>query len=266
MTSTRYREARTAEAPNAVVVARTCAAEWTRLWTVRASWWFLTAAAVTMLGIGTVLGIEVSNDGTGEAESAAWLAGSITAMPAQFALLALALLAVTADYATSGIIPALQWTPRRGALFLARVLVPVVAATTIGVLLAIGSSLAAWAASGQRLALPYHEGAASIGWIALVFAAGASMAVGLGFLLRNTAGGLISVFLLMLVLPLLLPVLGFNWGVTLGQYLPGTGAINLLLGEDMGITRTWAVAVLLAWAAGALALGGLRFLCADADR
>jgi hypothetical protein len=34
------------------------------------------------------------------------------------------------------------------------------------------------------------------------------LAVGPGFLLRNTAGGLVSVFLLMLLLPVLLPQFG----------------------------------------------------------
>ena len=38
------------------VFARTCAAEWTRLWSVRGTWAFLIAAAVVMLGLGTLLG------------------------------------------------------------------------------------------------------------------------------------------------------------------------------------------------------------------
>ena len=69
------------------VVARTCAAEWTRLWTVRASWWFAAAAAAVMLGIGTIAGLEAGPAPGGDAS--AWTASTVTAMPAQFALLAL---------------------------------------------------------------------------------------------------------------------------------------------------------------------------------
>ncbi|MEV1113794.1 hypothetical protein AB0I91_01895 [Actinosynnema sp. NPDC049800] len=44
------------------VFARACAAEWTRLWTVRATWWFLAAAAVTMVGIATIAGLEAASN------------------------------------------------------------------------------------------------------------------------------------------------------------------------------------------------------------
>jgi hypothetical protein len=247
------------------VLARTCAAEWSRLWTVKATWWFLAAAAVTMIGISVALGLEVADDPATEGKPPAWLAGSISAMPAQFAFLALALLAVTADYATGGIIPTLQWTPRRGVLFAARTLVPVAVVTAIGVLLAVAASLAAWAVSG-KLELPREEGLTILGWVAIVFAAGSAMTVGLGFLFRSTAGALVSVFLLMLVLPLVLPIFGFDWMTDLAALLPGSGATFLLVDEaptDMSTTK--AVSVLVGWAVLALLLGAVRLLRADAD-
>ncbi|HZB21283.1 MAG TPA: hypothetical protein VE463_15710, partial [Blastococcus sp.] len=103
------------------VLARTCAAEWTRLRTVRGSWWFAAAAAVVMVGIGTVAGLEA--DPFPANSDPAWTASTVTAVPAQFALLALALTAVTSDHATGGIVPTLQWTPRRNVLALARTFV-----------------------------------------------------------------------------------------------------------------------------------------------
>jgi len=264
MTSTIQDERRPSSGSTAQVFLRTCAAEWTRLWTVRATWWLFAAVAVIMIGIGTALGLEVSNDPDSANKPPAWLAGSLTAMPAQFALLALVLLAVTSDYATGGIIPTLQWTPRRGLLFAARTLVPVAVATAIGVLLAVGSSLAAWAASGN-LELRLADGWRIIGWVAFVFAVGSAMAVGLGFLFRSTAGGLVSVFLLMLALPLLLPAFEFSWTNALAELLPGTGAIFLLLEEGPDMTTSRAVGVLVGWAGAALLLGGLRLMRADAD-
>lgn len=264
----RDRGAMTATGPGtATVFARACRAEWTRLWTVRATWWFLAAAAVTTIGIGAALGLDSATGPQANEvpEFPGWLAGGISAVPAQFALLALVLLAVTADYGTGGIVPALQWTPRRGVLLTARVLVTVTVATVIGVLLAAGSGLAAHLA-WPILRMPLDEGATILGWIALVYACGTAMTVGLGFLFRSTAGGMVTMFLVMLVLPMLLPAFGFDWMTRLAELLPGTGVVYLLLGEGIDITRTWAIGLLVVWAVAALLLGGLRFLRTDADR
>ena len=264
MTATRAPRTAGHDVPAGRVFARTCAAEWTRLWTVNATWWFLAAATVAMVGIGVIAGFESASEAPqGEP---AWVVPSVAAMPSQFALLALALTAVTADYATGGIVPALQWTPRRGVLFLARTVVAVGVATTIGVLLAVASAVVADAAAGPVLELPLDEGLDALGTVALVFAAGTALAVGLGFLLRNTAGALVTCFLLMLVLPLFLPQFGYAWTSALAEVLPGSGAAFLLLGEVPGMTQASSVAVLLGWAGGALLLGWLRLVRDDANR
>ena len=247
------------------VFGRTCAAEWTRLWTLRTTWGFVVAAAVVMVGIGTIAGIEASAEGAGPGGDPAWAIAPFAAMPAQFALLALALIAVTADYATGGIVSALQWTPRRGTLFAARTLVAVAVATVLGVLLGAGSALAAYA-TAPALGLPWDAGLDVLGTLALVFAAGAALAVGLGFLMRNTAGALVTVFLVMLLLPILLPQFGYEWMAWLASILPGSGAAFLLLGEVPRMTDASSVTVLLAWAGGALLLGGLRLTRNDANR
>ncbi|CAA9276635.1 MAG: hypothetical protein AVDCRST_MAG52-3575 [uncultured Blastococcus sp.] len=246
------------------VLARTCAAEWTRLRTVRASWWFAAAAAAVMVGIGTIAGLEAGPAPDGPAS--AWMASTVTAMPAQFALLALALTAVTSDYATGGIVPTLQWTPRRGVLGLARTVVAVTAATALGVLLALAPALAAYVAARPALHLPWDDGLDALGTVALVVAGGTTLAVGLGFLLRATAGALVVVFLLMLVLPFLLPVFGYPWLSTVAEVLPGSAAAFLLIGEVPGMTTASSVTVLLSWAGGALLLGLLRLARDDANR
>ena len=248
------------------VFARACAAEWTRLWTVKATWWFLLAAAVTMLGLGAVAGFDAAGDTAAGEGGAAWPAASIAAMPAQFALLALVLIAVTSDYATAGIVPTLQWTPRRGILFLARAIVAAGTATSLGVLLALGSAASAFAAAQSVLTLPTGEGVDALAAVSFVFAAGTVLAVGLGFLLRNTAGALVTVFLVMLVLPVLLPQFGYEWMSAIAQILPGSGAAFLLLGGIPGMTQASSVTVLLAWAGGALLLGWLRLVRDDANR
>ena len=250
------------------VLARTCRAEWTRLWTVRGTWWFAVVAAVAMVGLGLIAGNDAAGDVVPPVGEPAWVAPSIAALPTQLALLALALTAVTADYATAGIVPTLQWTPRRTTLFVARVLVVVGTATLLGMLLAVASGAAAFSMASDILELPVDEGIDVVGTAGLVFCAGSALAAGSGFMLRSTAGALIAVFLLVLLLPLALPQFPYEWMLDLASVLPGTGAIFLLTGESIGedMTRTSAIITMVAWASGALVLGWLRLVRDDANR
>jgi ABC-2 type transport system permease protein len=258
--------------PNAVrgevstgrVFLRTCSAEWTRLWSVRSTWWFLVAATVVMVGLGTALGFEAAADPVELHGEPAWTTAQYIAMPAQFALLGLALTAVTSDYATGGIVPVLQWTPRRAVFFAARTLVTVAAATSLGVLLAAASGVLAFATAGSAFTLQPNDGLDMAATVGFVVAAGTMIAVGLGFMLRNTAGTLIGVFLLIVVLPLLLPLFGDGMS-TLAQVLPGSGAIFLLFGDLPGMTKQSSVITLLAWAAGTLLVGWSRLMRDDAQ-
>jgi ABC-2 type transport system permease protein len=247
---------------------RTLRAEWLRLRTVKATWWFLAAAALIMIGIATAAGASAADQPDPPSGDPAWTIAEIVILPAQFALLSLAAMAVTADYATGGIVPALQWTPRRSVLFLARTLVAAGTATVAGVLIAAAAGLAGWAAARPLLTLPPEDAVDPLGTVALVLAGGTLLAVGLSFLLRSTAGVLVSVFLLMLVLPGLLPQLGYDWLTDLSDRLPGTAAIFLLTEEPRGrgLDDTAAVLTLLAWAASALLLGWLRLVRDDVDR
>ncbi|MPZ99757.1 MAG: hypothetical protein GEU80_10555 [Dehalococcoidia bacterium] len=171
---------------------------------------------------------------------------------------------VTSDYTTGGIVLALQWTPQRTILFAARTAVTVAVATGAGVLLA-ACGLAAFGTAGSAPTQPWDEALNLLGAAAFVFASGTALAVGLGFLLRTMAGALITVFLLMLVLPLLLAAFR-GWISTLGAALPGSGAAFLLVGEPSSMTTASSVVVLPAWAGGILLLGWLRLTRDDANR
>lgn len=70
----------------------------------------------------------------------------------------LALIAVTSDHATGGIVTTLQWTPRGATLLAARTLVTVLVATGIGVALTSASALAAKTTAGDALTLHADDG------------------------------------------------------------------------------------------------------------
>ncbi|MBE2314961.1 hypothetical protein DVA67_003180 [Solirubrobacter sp. CPCC 204708] len=243
--------------------ARTCAAEWTRLWSVRSTWWFLAAAWAMMHGIALMAGVSTAGQPDPPVGDPAWGIAPIVVLPAQFALLAVAVTAVTAEYATGGIVPTLQWTPRRSVLFWARVVVTTAVATVLGVAFAFTCGLVGWVAARPILDL---EGAGVLGTVAFVLLAGTLLSVGLGFLLRSTAGGLVGVFLLLLVLPALLPQFGYEWLTEIADVLPGTSAIFLLTEEPSGrgLTERGSVVLMLVWAVGALAGGWARLVRDDA--
>ena len=255
---------RTAEPGTLAVFGRAAAAEWTRLRTVRTTWWCLLAATVTIVGLGAIAAADEAEGpvGPGNLVVPSTFAGEYGVMLGQFALLVLALLAVTQEYASGSIGPTLQWTPRRGVLLAAKVAVPAVVATGAGVLLALVADVLALLVD-RDLTLSLADLGDSLLRIAAVLLAGSVLAVGLGLFLRSTAGALATVFLLQLVLPFLLPAFGVQWMADLGELLPGSGAIWTLIGEPE-MTAAQASTLLIGWSGGALVLGGGSLLRRDA--
>jgi ABC-2 type transport system permease protein len=248
------------------LLLRTGTAELLRLRTVRSTWWFLAAYALFMVGLGAALGFEAAADPVELQGEPAWMTVRYLTVAGQFALLGLALTAVTSDYATGGIVPALQWTPRRTLLLMARWSVLLVLAAGSGVVLAVLAALTSATTSGGALTLRADDGLDMVAAVGVVLAAGVTLAVGLGFLLRSTGGGLVTAFLLMLVLPLILPQLG-SWMTDVAEVLPGSGAVYLLFdGDGPDLSTTSALSVLIGWAAAALLLGWWRLVRDDANR
>jgi hypothetical protein len=250
------------------VAGRVARAEWVRLRTVRTTWWCLLATAVTVVGMATLLGLDVASDqAAGVERTQPWppatVAGELALLVGQFGLLVMVLLAVTAEHSTGSIGTSLQWTARRRTLLLARTAVATVSAVVAAVLLVVVADVVAWSVA-PVLDLTSRDLARSLVTVAGVAAGGALLAAGLGFLLRSTAGALASVFLLVLVLPVVLPAFGVDRLETVGAHLPG-GAVAHLLSEDVpGLTRTSAAVVLAAWSGAATAAGAVCFLRRDA--
>ena len=252
----------------ATLLTRTSRAEWARIWSVRSSWIFALVTAVAVVGLGTIIGADAT-DGSGgpPGDATAWDGGRFTAMFALFGILALSVITSTADHATGGIVPTLQWTPRRQVLLAARVGVVVATMTLLGVLLVATASVVVWSFL-PRLGLPVDAGAETLGGLALVFGSGALLAVGLGLVLRSTAGALVTVIALVLVLPPLLANLPYEWAVDVSAAMPGSNALFLIFGEGPSddMTTSSARLTLGAWAVAALSAGGWRLLRADANR
>lgn len=249
-------------------LARAGRAEWTRIWSVRSSWALVLLTAGAVLGLGVIVGLDAAGDPTGPpADATAWDGARPSAMFALFGILALSVVTATADHVTGAIVPSLQWTPRRGLLLTARTVVVAGTATLLGVLLVAGASGAVWGFVPE-LGLPITEGADLLGGLGLVYASCSLLAVGLGLALRSTAGGLVTVLALVLVLPPILANLPYTWAVDLSALLPGSNALFLIFGEGPKDDMTVASSrlALATWAAVALLAGGWRLIRSDANR
>lgn len=253
-------------ASTATVLARTAAAEWDRLWSVRSTWAFVAATALAVLGIATLVGLDAASDPSGVTEGAsAWDGTRPTFMFALFGTLALAVVAATSDHASGGIVPTLQWTPRRRVLLAARVGTIVTTTTLLGTVL-VGIGTIVVRALVPQVVVVDAEGAGALADLALVLACGGALAVGVGLLLRSTAGAMVVVIALVLVLPPLLAQLPYDWSLQVSAHLPGSSALLLFFGEGPvdtlapGRART----TLALWGLAALAAGGWRLVRSDA--
>lgn len=248
-----------AAVPGTTVLRRALAAEWTRLWTVRSTWWSLVAGTAMMLFVGIGFGLDVG------AAAPVWVAGELGIVFAQFALFVPVMLAVTAEYSTGTIRSTLQAIPRRGVLALARSIVSVGVATVAGVVLALTADIASGVAMGPQAEVVVGDVAGSLAAVAMVVACGSLMTVAIGAALRSSAGTLVTMFMLWLVLPAMLPGFGVEWLATVGNHLPGTAGIVLLdaLG-DLAMSGVRVAFVLVTWVGLAVGAGLWSLLRRDA--
>ncbi|MGW0662555.1 ABC transporter permease [Streptodolium elevatio] len=230
---------------------RSFGSEWIKLWTVRSTWWALSAAVVLMTGVAAIMGGDFAGDvekgevtdGTsmGIAEPAA-----DAAMLAQFGLIAFAMLAVTGEFGTGAIRGTLCADPRRGRVLLAKTLAVSAVVVPLAFVLALLGVVAGDVTLGE-----YGTGGTTVEDVAativyLVLAA--VFTVGVGALLRNSVGTLSAVIVLLLALPITL-------GAERSAYLPGGAGLNLLGGEDPPYSRLTAAVLFALWTVAAQLAG-----------
>ena len=250
-----------------VTFSRSVNSEWIKLVSLRSSWITFAAALVAVIGLGALISAVTNShwsqmnpierahfDPVGRSLGGVELA--------QLAIGVLGVLVVTGEYATGMIRSSLMAVPRRWPVLGAKLLV--FAACTF--VLSIIASFVAFllgqqllGSHGTTLGAP-HVLRAVIG-VALYLTVVAALAVGLGFILRNTAGGIATFVGLMLVLPGVSRLLPDSWQPHVLPYLPSNaGASVWAVHPDTGMLGTWTgFGVFCAWAAAAL-VGGLVVL------
>ncbi|MER5424317.1 ABC transporter permease [Streptosporangium roseum] len=251
-------------------LGRTVGAEWVKLWSVRSTWWCLAGATALMVISAVTLGGATATDMRREDVKGAHFTASEPVVSAtsfvQFALVALAMLVITSEYASGAIRSTLQATPVRGLVLAAKalVVVPVMFAMGVlsgGVATAVVYAVLSTAAFGGYVAAPPAEVALDLLSMGLFFALVAAMTIGVATAVRSAAGALTVVFMLLMGLPLMLLMTGGQAALAVSLRMPlfaglaFMGSTDNLTGGPIPYSAGEGLAWLLAWTAAALAAG-----------
>ncbi|BEP14120.1 ABC transporter permease subunit [Acidothermaceae bacterium B102] len=230
------RDAVRAQPSLGAVFAAASRSEWTKLRTVRSTVWALLFAVVCIVGLGTLLtALEVSRwDHRSITEIKGfdpllWAFGGLDSL-AQLAIGVLGVLVMSSEYANGGIILTLGATPQRRLLLAAKVstfaaVVAVVSLMTCPVTFFVCQWLLASKHAGLSIADP--------GALRAVFGAALHLvligviAVGVGALVRRTAGAVALLFGILLVLPGLVSLLPSPWNNQVTEYLPSSAGVAM---------------------------------------
>jgi ABC-type transport system involved in multi-copper enzyme maturation permease subunit len=240
------------------------AAEWLKIRTVRSTYYVL-LAVLLMVALGAVLAW-AGVDGWDKLTPARRAHFQATPMeqvilPAvQFTLAVLGVLAITSEYATGMIGTSLTAMPGRRRLLAAKAAVAGSVALVAGLAAEFGLFFAGRLIVGDR-PIPGNTGplihqvprVACLGLSVMVIAL---VGLGLGTVLRSTAGALTSIAALLFVLPVLAHFLPAPWSDRVAAVLPAGLPLQLAHAASRAVlSPTWALVILIAYVAVALLAG-----------
>ena len=252
--------------------------EWIKLRSLRSTWFSLLAAVVIIAGLGTLfsavrahrLNQQLSDGGTRIFGFDATQVSLRGVFLAQLAIGVLGVLVIAGEYGTGMIRSSIAAVPHRIPVLVAKALV-------FGAVVFVVSYVSAFAAFllGQRalasthlqasLSTPHAERA--ILGAAIYLTLIGLLAVGLGFVVRNTAGAIATLFGIVLVAPLLTNALPTPYSTDIAKYLPlnaGT-QITVTLHPDPTMLGPWTgIGITALYAAAALVAGAVVLVRRDA--
>lgn len=271
-------------------IFRVVSAEFVKMFSLRSTRWLIGIAVAAMVGFAFIgaLSLQLLRDTAdlvqtsgnvsvaADPEMQAILSGqgvhaSIAGSGYQITLVllgAVAVLAITAEFSSGAIRSTLLATPKRGQLFLAKTIVVTVVTTVVMLLGLLISHYAIWPQMAD-FQIAEHFFTAEQWWphlVIILFTLSCTLlGLGLGFLVRSTAGAIVSLLIIVMILPIVWMFFPGELMADIGGYLPvnlaGT-AIAPIQAEDFP-SREAAIGLFFAWSLVGLAAGGARFLKSD---
>jgi len=204
----------TASVPLAVRARDLLSSEWAKLRSVRSTYWTLLVAVLTPIGISALVAVTLANAPGQKTTVDPLLPGLISQEYAVLAVGVLGVLTFSTEYATGLIRTTFAAVPRRRAVLAAK-------AAVVGALTLIAGEVVAFASfalvqavlSGKHLGVSLSRPGVPGAVLAdgLLLCVVAAMGVGLGAIVRHTAGG-IAALVGLIFLPAILGVLPAPWG------------------------------------------------------
>lgn len=235
--------------------------EWTKIRSVRSTYWSILGAVFALVGLGALFcGLYVARHGPGFAEFDAWRRSIRGVFLAQIAIGVIGILTITGEFGTGMIRSTFAAVPARNLVLAAKGLVFGAVVLVVGMVSAfaafgIGQAILSDVNAGVSLSDPGITRAV-IG-VGLYLTVIGLFALGIGTLIRHTAGAIATLFGILLVAPLLAAALPSPWDNDVSKFLPGNAGLALI---GAGITpgrplSPWTgFGVLCAWTAAVLAL------------
>jgi ABC-type transport system involved in multi-copper enzyme maturation permease subunit len=247
--------------------------EWTKLRSVRSTYWTVAVAALAtvstaILVCNSVAGYWIKLDPSQQATFDPVKASFDGFAIGQLAIGALGVLAISSEYTTGIIRTTFAAVPHRRAVLAAKAAVLAVLAMVVGEAIAFASFFA-----GQWLLRPTHAGVGigDPGVLRAVSAAGLYMLVvalvglGIGALIRHTAGALSALFGLLFLLPEIVNALPSPWSTRIGSYMMMSAAQQMtsVRPDPELLSPTWSAMVVAGYAV--VALGAAAWLITRRD-
>jgi ABC-type transport system involved in multi-copper enzyme maturation permease subunit len=246
--------------------------EWTKMVSVRSTWRTLLAAAILMVGLAAILCATYANGSSSAAERATFDPTSFSLVGIQMAQLAfgvLGVLLISSEYATGMIRTTLTAVPQRWLVLAGKA----TAFTGVTLVIGIGASFISFF-TGQAIlsGKGLQASISSPGVLRSVVGAGlyltvfGLMALGLGTVMRHTAGAITTLFGVTLALPGLVALLPASQHEAIAQYLPSNaGAAIYHVHTQAHMLGPWAgLGIFSLYAAVALIAAGVLLTRRDA--
>ena len=251
-----------------VTQRRVVASEWIKLRSLRSTVYSLLAAIGLTVGLGILISALRANDFNQHGPPGPQFDPTVVSLRgvylAQLPIGVLGVLAITGEYATGMIRATLAAVPRRLPVLWAKALVFAAVVFVVGCvasLIAFEGGQAMLSGAGFHVGLGSPGAARAVLGGALYLTVVGLLGVGLGFLIRNTAGAIATLFGLLLVLPAIVNALPASLYDHVFRYLPmvaGTQVMTTV--RDPSLLSPWhgigvfALYAVVAIAAGAVAL------------
>lgn len=241
--------------------------EWTKFRSLRSTW--LTALVTLVLGVG-VGALSASAQAREAGEDWDPTAASLTSViVAQLAIGVLGVLVMTAEYATGTIQPSVVAAPRRGRLLAAKAAVLSAAALALCQLIGFASFFAGQATiagvGAPHATLDQPGVLRAVVGSGLYLAAVGLLGLGLGAVLRSTAGAIGTLVSVTLVIRLVAQTLPESWRDWMDRYWPtAAGERIVAVLPEPGVPGPWqGFAILCGFVAAVVAAGYATFRTRD---